>query len=121
MLNFCIGNNIENQQIIQLRNPVLKIANWYVYDTDKKLFFELLEYAEPMRTWLNNDRILWSGSVFLKTPIDPLFLMMYYIQINAAKQYVPLEDILFDGDFPKITLLQHAVSEDQLKFVCVRH
>lgn len=72
-----------------------------------------------MRTWLNNDHILWSGSIFLKTPIDPLFLMLYYVQVNAAQLYVPLEHILIDGDFPKVALLQDAVSEEQLKFVSV--
>lgn len=58
-----------------------------------------------------------NGSIYLTTAMDPLFLAIYYLQLNASERCVPFDQAVTDDLFPNTHLLSELISDEQLSMV----
>lgn len=77
----------------------------------------MLKFNEPFRTWFVGEIVTDDGGIYLSPPIDPLFLLLHFIQNQASEKYVPLEHILVDETYQDMTLLADEISIEQLLLV----
>lgn len=101
-------------QLLNFRNPATGTCSKYIFHQKSNEFFELLKFNEPFRTWFIGEVITNDGCIYLSPPIDPLFLLLHYVQLQASEKYVPLEHILMDETYRDMTSIADAVSIDQL-------
>lgn len=101
-----------------LRNPGTGKSSKYIFHQNSYEFFELLKFNEPFRTWFVGEIVTNDGAIYLSSSIDPLFLLLHYIQKQASDKYIPLEHILIDETYQdNMTLLAEAISTEQLLLV----
>lgn len=104
-------------QLLNFRNPGTGTCSKYIFHKKSSEFFELLKFNEPFRTWFVGDIITDDGCIYLSPPIDPLFLLLHYVQQQASEKYVPLEHILVDDTCRDMTSIADVIGIDQLLLV----
>lgn len=104
-------------QLFSFRNPGTGLCSKYIFHKKSNEFFELLKFNEPFRTWFVGEIITDNGSIYLSPPVDPLFLLLHYVQSQASEKYVPLEHILMDDNNRDVTMIADAIDIDQLLLV----
>ncbi|KAJ6620245.1 Ribonuclease H2 subunit B [Pseudolycoriella hygida] len=114
-LNDYVARN--GMQLFGFRNPSTGAPSKYIFHEKSNEFFELLKFNEPFRSWFVGDIITDDGGIYLCPPIDPLFLLLHYVQSQASEKYVPLEHILVDENYPNMTTIADAVTTDQLLLI----
>lgn len=107
----------DGLHLISLRNPGTGKCSKYVFHKKSNEFFELMKFNETFRTWFIGDIITNDGGIYLLPPVDPLLILLHFIQHQASEKYVPLEHILVDEIYRDMTLLVDAISIDQLLLV----
>lgn len=104
-------------QLLNFRNPGTGTCSKYIFHEKTNEFFELLKFNEPFRTWFIGEIVTNDGCIYLSPPIDPLFLLLHYVQNQASEKFVPLEHILVDEAYPGMTSIADAISIDQMLLV----
>lgn len=104
-------------QLLTFRNPSTGTSSKYIFHKKSNEFFELLKFNEPFRTWFVGETITNDGCLYLSPPIDPLFLLLQYVQSQASEKYVPLEHILVDETYCDMTSIADAIDIEQLLLV----
>ncbi|KAM6096016.1 ribonuclease H2 subunit B isoform 4-T4 [Chlamydotis macqueenii] len=85
----------------KLRNPSTGEATLYLFNSGAQQLFEVKAFHEEYRSWFIDGRLLFV------TPMDPLFLILYYL-IKADKEqgkFQPLDQVVLDSDYPNCPLL----------------
>lgn len=103
--------------IIQLRNPCTGISSRYICQHEHNKFYELLKYNETNRSWFINDILALDNAIYMTTIIDPLFLVLPYIQEHCATVFAPLDNILKDDKYPEICEFSSSIELSQLLMV----
>lgn len=106
----------NGMQLLSLRNPGTGTCSKYIFHKKSNEFFELLKFNEPFRAWFIGEIIANDGAIYLSPPIDPLFLLLHFVQLQASEKFVPLEHVLVDETYD-MTSIADAVSVDQLMMV----
>ncbi|XP_053934354.1 ribonuclease H2 subunit B isoform X2 [Cuculus canorus] len=91
----------------KLRNPSTGEATLYLFNSGAQQLFEVKVYHEDYRSWFIGQTVQQDGRLLFVTPMDPLFLILYYL-IKADKEqgkYQPLDQVVLDSDFPNCPLL----------------
>lgn len=104
-------------QLLSFRNPATGLSSKYIFHKKTNEFFELLKFNEPFRTWFVGDIVTDDGGIYLSPPVDPLFLLLHYVQSQATEKYVPLEHILMDDSYRDMTTIADAIDIDQLLLI----
>ncbi|CAO3570107.1 unnamed protein product [Mortierella alpina] len=124
----CIGPRVptgsQDPISILLPNPSSGLPSRYVIQ-DGQLFELQASDSEGLRSWFIEDTIQSDGSLYLITPIDPVFMFIPILDImrqkthSAEGRYLILEDI-FESDqyasLRQLTQLRH--TERDLRLVC---
>lgn len=110
-----VGRN--GLQLLNFRNPGTGTCSKYIFHKKSNEFFELLKFNEPFRTWFVGEIITDDGGIYLSSPIDPLFLLLHFIQCQASEKFVPLEHIIVDDTYRDMTSIADAISIEQLLLV----
>uniref|UniRef100_A0A8D0B6I1 Ribonuclease H2 subunit B n=1 Tax=Salvator merianae TaxID=96440 RepID=A0A8D0B6I1_SALMN len=110
----------------RLRNPSTGQAALYLFSSDAHQLFEVKAFHEEYRSWFIGQTVQQDGRLFFATPVDPLFMLLFYL-IKAEKEqgkFQPLDQILKDEEFSSCAdLLQcknisqavhHIVSEKEI-------
>lgn len=90
----------EELHIATLRNPATGKSCKYLLRNEDQELYELCCFSEPNRSWFINDTVCSNGKIFLPTRVDPLFLVIPYLEKNCTGKAVPLDQILVDEEFP---------------------
>lgn len=108
----------NGMKLLNFRNPGTGSCSKYIFHEKTSEFFELLKFNEPFRTWFIGEIITDDGCIYLSPPIDPLFLLLHYVQSQASEKYVPLEHIvLADETCRDMTSIADVIGIDQLLLV----
>ncbi|XP_052865624.1 ribonuclease H2 subunit B [Anopheles cruzii] len=109
-------------RIVALRNPATTKASKYLLHREgpgqrQSTLYEVNCFNEQHRSWFINQTVCSNGRIFLPTLIDPLFLVLPYLEQHCAKRAVPLEQALMDEEFPHISVLLDVLSPARLGLV----
>ncbi|KAF9937880.1 Ribonuclease H2 subunit B [Mortierella alpina] len=124
----CIGPQVpagsQDPISILLPNPSSGLPSRYVIQ-DGQLYELQASDSEGLRSWFIEDTIQSDGSLYLITPMDPVFMFIPILDImrqktqNTEGRFLILEDI-FESDqyasLRQLTQLQHI--ERDLRLVC---
>lgn len=106
--------------IVSLRHPRHNDGCLFLLHSHSREVYELkkISSGEP-RCWFVETTLLQDGSMYVLTPVDPLFLVLPYIaKATESGKYVPLDDILEDETYFSISELTCYVSKNQWRNVC---
>ncbi|XP_062981344.1 ribonuclease H2 subunit B isoform X2 [Elgaria multicarinata webbii] len=96
----------------RLRNPSTGQAALYLFSSDAHQLFEVKAFHEEYRSWFIGQAVQHDGRLFFATPMDPLFLVLFYL-IKAEKEqgkFQPLDQILMDEEFSSCAMLLRCTS-----------
>ncbi|KAM6384921.1 ribonuclease H2 subunit B isoform 3-T3 [Alca torda] len=92
----------------KLRNPSTGEATLYLFNSGAQQLFEVKAFHEEYRSWFIGQTVQQDGRLLFVTPMDPLFLILYYL-IKADKEqqgkFQPLDQVVIDSDYPNCPLL----------------
>nr|XP_020643672.1 ribonuclease H2 subunit B isoform X4 [Pogona vitticeps] len=99
----------------QLRNPSTGQAALYLFSSDAHQLFELKAFHEEYRSWFIGQAVQHDGRLFFATPVDPLFLVLFYLNKAEKEQgkFQPLDQILVDEEFSSCVMLLQCRSISQ--------
>ncbi|XP_060089329.1 ribonuclease H2 subunit B isoform X2 [Heteronotia binoei] len=91
----------------RLRNPSTGQAALYLFSSDAGQLFEVKAYHEEYRSWFIGQTVQQDGRLLFATPVDPLFLVLFYLAKAEKEQgkFQPLDQILVDAEFSSCTML----------------
>ncbi|KAM9245421.1 ribonuclease H2 subunit B [Leptosomus discolor] len=83
-------------------------ATLYLFNSGAQQLFEVKAFHEEYRSWFVGQTVQQDGRLLFVTPMDPLFLILYYL-IKADKEqqgkFQPLDQVVLDSDYPNCLLL----------------
>ncbi|KAM4681708.1 ribonuclease H2 subunit B isoform 3-T3 [Amazona ochrocephala] len=104
----------------KLRNPSTGEATLYLFNGGAQQLFEVKAFHEENRSWFIGQSVQQDGRLLFVTPMDPLFLILYYL-IKADKEqqgkFQPLDQVVLDSDYPNCLLLLKCADVKQ----CIHH
>lgn len=104
-------------RIVRLRNPANNCSTHYICQHAAGLYYNLVRYGEPARSWLVSDMITIDGAIFMTTLIDPLFLVLPYLRDTCSERFVPLDQALKDKTCPEIERFVDALPMSQILLI----
>ncbi|NWH66582.1 RNH2B Ribonuclease, partial [Geococcyx californianus] len=90
-------------------------ATLYLFNSGAQQLFEVKAFHEEYRSWFIGQTVQQDGRLLFVTPMDPLFLILYYL-IKADKEqgkFQPLSQVVLDSDYPNCPLLLKCVDVKQ--------
>ncbi|CAN7997596.1 unnamed protein product, partial [Ixodes hexagonus] len=84
---------------ISLPHPKTGAASLFLR-SDAGQYFEITKFKEKFRSWFLGDTVESDGSLYIVTPMDPLFFALALMQ--KSDKYRPLEDFAEDNKFPTL-------------------
>ncbi|XP_007421276.1 ribonuclease H2 subunit B isoform X1 [Python bivittatus] len=99
----------------RLPHPSTGQAALYLFGSDAYQIFEIKAFHEEYRSWFIGQEVQRDGRLFFATPMDPLFLVLFYL-IKAEKEqgkFQPLNQILVDEEFSSSMKLLQCTSTSQ--------
>ncbi|XP_001354323.3 ribonuclease H2 subunit B [Drosophila pseudoobscura] len=91
-----------SEKILPDDNQLLRLDRFYHPGKGKDALFltnpdgqimELLEYAEPRRSWLINSEICANGRVYMTMPMDTTLLAIHHLRKHCAQRAMSLDNI----------------------------
>uniref|UniRef100_A0A8D0KSD7 Ribonuclease H2 subunit B n=1 Tax=Strix occidentalis caurina TaxID=311401 RepID=A0A8D0KSD7_STROC len=83
-------------------------ATLYLFNSGAQQLFEVKAFHEEYRSWFIGQTVQQDGRLLFVTPMDPLFLILYYL-IKADKEqrgkFQPLDQVVLDSEYPSCLLL----------------
>ncbi|XP_074160877.1 ribonuclease H2 subunit B isoform X2 [Sminthopsis crassicaudata] len=101
------GKTENGPVFTRLRNPYTGEAALYLFNTNVQQLFEVKAFHEEYHSWFIGQTVQHDGRLLLVTPMDPLFMVLYYL-IKAEKEqgkFQPLDQVVIDADFPSCSML----------------
>lgn len=105
-------SNIE-PVFIKISHPRSSKAVQFLLSPCRQKVFEVLRFKEEPRSWFVEDSVQRDGSLFVVTPIDPLFLVLPYFE-KLSQKFRTLEQILEDDRHPSINTLTSCLPSNEL-------
>ncbi|XP_023304181.2 ribonuclease H2 subunit B [Lucilia cuprina] len=81
---------------------------------DDKHIMEILEFAEPRRSWLIDSEVCSNGHIYFTTPIDVTFLALHHLRKHCVKRALALDSIHDDEDPSAAKILNNFVDPKNL-------
>ncbi|KAG0261253.1 hypothetical protein BG011_001232 [Mortierella polycephala] len=125
----CIGpkvpENIDSNPVsMVLPNPSSGLPSRYVIQNDRLHEIQVSE-SEGLRSWFVEDNILSDGSLYIITPIDPIFMFIPILDIMRQKstesegRFLMLDDIFESDQYTSLRRLRQLQNiERDLAMVC---
>uniref|UniRef100_A0A4X2LH85 Ribonuclease H2 subunit B n=1 Tax=Vombatus ursinus TaxID=29139 RepID=A0A4X2LH85_VOMUR len=101
------GKTENGPVFTRLHNPCTGEAALYLFDTNAQQLFEVKAFHEEYHSWFIGQTVQRDGRLLLVTPMDPLFMVLYYL-IKAEKEqgkFQPLDQVVIDAEFPSCSML----------------
>ncbi|XP_062136016.1 ribonuclease H2 subunit B [Drosophila sulfurigaster albostrigata] len=68
---------------------------WFITHQDRHIM-EVLEYAEPRRSWLLNNEVCSNGRTYMTTPFDTTLLALHHLRKHCSQRAMSLDSIGVD-------------------------
>uniref|UniRef100_A0AAY4BH68 Ribonuclease H2 subunit B n=1 Tax=Denticeps clupeoides TaxID=299321 RepID=A0AAY4BH68_9TELE len=103
----------------RLRNPSSGGASLYLFGGGDAQVYEVKAFAEDHRSWFVGETVQRDGRLLFITPMDPLYLLLPYIQEAGAEgKFQPANQVVTDEDFPGCSrLLRCTCALESLRLV----
>ncbi|XP_063394252.1 ribonuclease H2 subunit B [Cydia fagiglandana] len=88
--------------IITLPNPASRKPSKYCLDEHNKKVYEVVTFSEPHRCWFTGQTVKSDASMFMLTPIHPVFLVLPHIKEQCQIKAIPIEDLLSEKGLSKL-------------------
>lgn len=93
----------KSLDFVHLRHPKTGSKATYLLAKDNSDVCEVLSYEDSPSSWFIGNTVQESGKIIVCTAIDPLFLVVPYLQKNH--KYMLLDQLLMDDEFPSCVRL----------------
>ncbi|KAB5576821.1 hypothetical protein PHYPO_G00202920 [Pangasianodon hypophthalmus] len=91
---------------IRLRNPATGAGSQYLFSSGDVRLYEVKAFVEDFHSWFIDQTVQRDGRLLYVTPMDPLFLLLPYLQSGAVEgKFQPLQQMVMDEDYPGCTRL----------------
>lgn len=91
---------------VKLVNPCSGEGALYLFNMCLQQLFEIKIFKEKHHSWFINQSVQSGGLLYFATPMDPLFLLLYYfIKADKEGKFQPLDQVVVDDMFPNCILL----------------
>jgi len=82
--------------------------------------YQVMQCKEDYRSWFVDESVQKDGSMYMITPIDPLFLALPYLEKSAAQNiFTTLDNILTDENHPEALIkLEQCLTKKNLLNIC---
>ncbi|XP_053236805.1 ribonuclease H2 subunit B isoform X1 [Podarcis raffonei] len=99
----------------KLRNPSTGQAALYLFGSDGRQVFEVKAFHEEYRSWFIGEAVQHDGRLLFATPVDPLFLLLFYLTKAEKEQgkFQPLDQFLVDEEFSSCAVLLNCKNVSQ--------
>ncbi|XP_046653132.1 ribonuclease H2 subunit B-like [Daphnia pulicaria] len=92
-----LNDNQRGIVVGKLRNPKTGTGTLYAFSHNNTKLYEMNQFDENKRSWFIDNSVQSDGSFFLTTTIDPLFVIIPYLQ--KAKHTSPIDQLLVDEEY----------------------
>ncbi|XP_055988884.1 ribonuclease H2 subunit B isoform X1 [Sorex fumeus] len=91
---------------VKLVHPCSGEGAIYLFNMCLQQLFEIKVFKEKHHSWFINQSVQSGGLLHFATPMDPLFLLLYYlIKADKVGKFQPLDQVVMDDMFPNCILL----------------
>ncbi|XP_077014287.1 ribonuclease H2 subunit B isoform X2 [Tamandua tetradactyla] len=91
---------------VKLVNPCSGEGAIYLFNMCVRQLFEIKVFKEKHHSWFINQSVQSGGHLHFATPMDPLFLILYYLRkADKEGKFQPLDQVVVDDIFPNCVLL----------------
>lgn len=111
--------NTENEPALcALRHPRSNSKSLFVFSNDNKSIHEVVQFKEEFRSWFIGETVQNDGSIYMTTPVDPVFLVLpYLIKSAESGKFMTLDQMLVDEEYSNCHRLQCCCLQDELENV----
>lgn len=108
--------NIEKKPtIVKLRHPKTDSGAYFMFTNENQDIYELVVYKEDFRSWLIDNTVQHDGSLFITTPVDPVFMVLpYLIKAEKSGKFMTLDQIVLDDNYPECNRLTSTAGLSEL-------
>lgn len=89
----------QTHNIVPLPHPKTEASSLYL-KADSGEYLELVKFKEKRGSWIVDDFVEPDGSLYVATPMDPLFFAVALLQ--KSDKFRPLEDFVEDNSYPHL-------------------
>lgn len=89
----------QTHSIVPLPHPKTEASSLYL-KADTGEYLELVKFKEKRGSWIVDDFVEPDGSLYVATPMDPLFFAVALLQKSV--KFRPLDDIVEDNTYPHL-------------------
>ncbi|KAL1425471.1 hypothetical protein MTO96_019135 [Rhipicephalus appendiculatus] len=96
---FVLPKDEQTHSIVPLPHPKTEASSLYL-KADSGEYLELVKFKEKRGSWIVDDFVEPDGSLYVATPMDPLFFAVALLQ--KSDKFRPLEDFVEDNSYPHL-------------------
>lgn len=105
----------EKPVIVKLRHPRTRDSALFLFSPNNKIVEEIMLFGDDKpRSLFVDDRVISDGKIYFSTEIDPMFLVLPYIENNCNTRWNYLDSVLTDPDFPDTKRLLNCTRLNQI-------
>ncbi|XP_077988001.1 ribonuclease H2 subunit B-like isoform X2 [Glandiceps talaboti] len=94
----------QEPNFVKLRHPKTDQGAMFMFTANDCKVFEVLRFEDNYRSWFIQETVQQDGSIYMTTPMDPLFLILpYLIKADQSGMFMTLDQIVIDEDYPQCT------------------
>uniref|UniRef100_A0A0B7A3N9 Ribonuclease H2 subunit B n=1 Tax=Arion vulgaris TaxID=1028688 RepID=A0A0B7A3N9_9EUPU len=113
----CVDGDIQ-PSLCKLRHPRLNSECMYLFSANCLSVYEINCYQEKYRSWFIGNAVHSDGRMYMTSLLDPLFLVLPYLvrakEKSGRSQFMTLDQMVYDEDFPDCHKLLTCCRHDQL-------
>lgn len=110
------GDELE-PVFIKIPHPRTGNKQQFLLTHSGEKIFEVLKFTEEPRSWFIEDSVQKDGSLFVITPVDPLFLVLPYLT-KYSQKFRTLDQLLLDDEHPPVCRLTGCLRSDEILNIC---
>ncbi|XP_029458677.1 ribonuclease H2 subunit B isoform X2 [Rhinatrema bivittatum] len=97
----------EGALFTRLRNPSTGEGALFLFSSHAQQLFEIKAFNEDYHSWFIGQSVQHDGRFFFATPMDSLFLLLYYLMKAEKEQgkFQPVDQVVVDEEFPSSSIL----------------
>lgn len=112
-LDICIVHFSEawtDYSLFDLKHPRTQKGHLFAMNGEQDQLCEVVTVHDPHSAWFIGNTIEADGRLQILASMDPLLLAIPYLR--SAERCVPLDDLIFDDDFPQTSSLVPLLTRD---------
>ena len=113
-----IAENSTLASILWLPHPKTGNPTPFVLTEDTNILCEIKNFDKPYKTILTHDRIISKPSIYLITPFDPIFTLLFLLETQDSEHFCLLEQLLFNTEFKDLPKISSNLTQKVVELIC---